>query len=170
MRAARIALVPTLALAITLAFVPSRAELLVHIWLLVLLVSLALTGLAALRQAYPRGPSLFDRRPVRRSPPRRFPSLERVEREVALAVTSAHDVHFRLRPTVRGVTEQLLSAGRGVNLDRSPAQARKLLGAETWELVRADREAPSDPRGPGLDRDTIERIVSRLETLAPGEA
>ena len=71
---------------------------------------------------------------------------------------------------MRGVTEQLLSAGRGVNLDRSPVRARKLLGAEAWELVRADREAPSDPRGPGLDRDTIERIVSRLETLAPGEA
>ncbi len=169
-RAARIALAPTLALAITLALIPSRSELLVHVWLLVLLVSLGLAGLGALRHAFPRGPSPFDRRPARRAAPGRFPSLERIEREVALAATSAHDVHFRLRPTVRAVTAQLLSAGRGVNLDGSPTQARELLGAETWGLVRADRETPSDPRGPGLDRDTIERIVTRLETLAPGEA
>ncbi len=71
---------------------------------------------------------------------------------------------------MRGVATQLLAAGRGVDLDRSPARARELLGPEAWELVRADREPPADPRGPGLDRVTIERIVSSLETLAPGEA
>lgn len=170
LRAAQIALAPSLGLAITLALIPSRAELLVHVWLLVLLVSIALAGLAALREAYPRGPSPFDRRPARRGVTGRFPSLEKVEREVALAAASAHDVHFRLRPTVREVATELLAAGRGISLDRSPVQARDLLGPDAWELVRADREAPPDPRGPGLDRATIERIVSRLETIAPGDA
>jgi hypothetical protein len=170
LQASRIALAPTLALAVTVALIPSRAELLVHMWLLVLLVSIALAALGALRRAYPRGPSPFDRRPARRAGAGRFPSLERIEREVALAAASAHDVHFRLRPTVREISAQLLAAGRSVDLDGSPTRARELLGPETWELVRADREPPADPRGPGLDRGTIERVVSSLETLAPGEA
>jgi hypothetical protein len=168
LQAARIALVPSLALAVVVALVPSRAELVVHLWLLVVLGSVALAGLAALRRTYPHGRSPFDRRPPRRDTPGRFPSLERMEREVALAATTAHDVHFRLRPTARALTTELLAANRGLRLDESPDQARELIGPEAWELVRADRQPPADPRGPGLDREVIERIVARLESLSPG--
>ena len=52
------------ALAIALALIPSRAELLVHVWLLVLLASVALAGLGALRRAYPRRGAVALRPPA----------------------------------------------------------------------------------------------------------
>jgi hypothetical protein len=70
-----------------------------------------------------------------------------------------------LRPTLREAALTLLAAGRGVSLDRQPERARQLLGEETWELVRADREPPRDPRGPGLDRARLERVLTSLESL-----
>ncbi len=84
---------------------------------------------------------------------------------MTLGAASAYDVHFRLRPTLREVTRELLAARRGVDLDRSPARARELLGDETWALVRADREPPTDPRGPGLDRAALESVLASLERL-----
>jgi hypothetical protein len=168
LQTARICLVPTLALAVVVALVPSRAELVLHLWLLVLLGSVTLAGLAALRGAYPHGRSPFDRRRAREAAPDRFPSLERMEREVALAGSTAHDVHFRLRPTVRALSTELLAASRGLRLDDASRQTQELLGSEVWELVRPDREPPADPRGPGLDREVLERIVARLERLSPG--
>ncbi len=164
-RTARVALLPTAALALALLVLPSRAALAVHVWLLVMLALVALAGLGALRRAYPPHPALFARSAPARSTPTRFPSLERVEREVTLAATSAYDVHFRLRPTLREVATELLGARRGIALDRAPGRARELLGDETWELVRADRRPPADPRGPGLDRDALERVLSSLESL-----
>jgi hypothetical protein len=163
--AARIAVLPTAALAIALVALPSRAELLAHIWLLLLLTAAALAGLGALRKAFPRGPSSFE--PDADEPTRhgRFPSLARVEREVTLAAASAYDVHFRLCPTLRTVSAELLAARRGVALDLQPERSLELLGAETWELVRADREPPSDPRGPGLESDALERVVASLERI-----
>jgi hypothetical protein len=152
-------------LVVALAVIPSRAELAVHVWLLVLLSLAVLTALGVLRRSYPDRPSVFESSPSERVAPRRFTSLARVEREVALGSASAHDTHFRLRPTLRGVAGELLAARRGVVLDRSPDRARDLLGEEAWELVRADREAPADPRAPGLDRGTIERVLSSLERL-----
>jgi hypothetical protein len=55
-----------------------------------------------------------------------------------------------------------------VRLDDGSPETRELLGAEAWELVRPEREPPRDPRGPGLEREVMERIVSRLELLSPG--
>ena len=47
-----------------------------------------------------------------------------------------------LRPIVREIAAARL-ARHGVSLDRQPERARALLGAQTWELVRPDREAPA---------------------------
>jgi hypothetical protein len=164
-RAARLAALPTVALAVGLAVVPSRAALLVHAWLLVLLGLLAVGAVGALGRAYPAGRSLFDR-PSPADPERpRLAELARIEREVALAVASAHDAHFRLAPSVREIATALLATRRGVDLDRSPERAHELLGDEAWELVRPDRAPPHDRRGPGLDRETLERVVARLEAL-----
>jgi hypothetical protein len=164
-RALGITLFPTAALAIALLVAPARWALAVHVWLLVLLALAGIAGLRALRGTVPRRPSLFDSRPGAAPGQNRLPELERLEREVTLAAASAYDVHFRLRPTLREAALTLLAAGRGVSLDRQPERARQLLGEETWELVRADREPPCDPRGPGLDRARLERILASLESL-----
>jgi len=165
LRALQITIFPTAGLAIALLVAPARWALAIHVWLLVLLALAGIAGLRALHGAVPRLPSVFDSTAGAAPVPHRLPELERVEREVTLAGASAYDVHFRLRPTLREAAITLLAAGRGVSLDRHPERARQLLGEETWELVRADRAPPRDPRGPGLDRARLECVLTSLESL-----
>lgn len=164
-RVLQITFVPTGCLAIALLAVPGRWELAIHLWLLALLALAGVACLHALRNTVSRLPSVFDPPEQTSQMPHRLPELERVEREVTLAASSAYDVHFRLRPTVRDAATTLLAGGRGISLDRQPERARQLLGEEVWELVRADREPPADPRGPGLDRARLERVITSLESL-----
>lgn len=164
-RVLRVAGLPTVALAVGLVVVPSRSELIVELWLLLLLGLGAILAVRALASAYPGGPSPFDRRPTPEEGPRRFASLERLEREVTLGAATAHDAHFRVLPTLRAAATELLVARRGVDLRRRPDRAREILGLQTWELVRPDRPPPRDGRAPGLDRETLEVAVDRLERL-----
>jgi hypothetical protein len=144
---------------------PGRASLVGHVWLvLVLTIALAAT-LAALVHAVPRRPSSFDAAFAPGRPRRARPaSLERVEREVALARGTAFDVHYRLRPSVRTVAAGLLLP-RGVDLERSPERAAELVGPDAWELIRPDRPAPADRAAAGMSLDAIERIAADLERL-----
>ena len=41
---------------------------------------------------------------------------EKIEREVTLGLTTAFDLHFRLRPTLRRIASELLRARRGIDL------------------------------------------------------
>ena len=95
----------------------------------------------------------------------RVPELERIEREVTLGQTTAFDLHFRLRPTLRRIASELLRARRGIDLDANPEAARRALGDETWELVRADREPPHDRFGPGIELESLRHVVVSLEAL-----
>ncbi len=164
-RVLQITFFPTAGLAIAVLAAPGRWELAVHVWVLVLLALAGVAFLHALRDTVPRLQSVFDPPGQTTPTPHRLPELERVEREVTLAAASAYDVHFRLRPTLRDTAATLLAAGRGVSLDLQPERARQLLGEEAWELVRADRKPPADPRGPGLDRARLERVLTSLESL-----
>jgi hypothetical protein len=165
LRVVRAAALPMAALAVALVVLPSRAGLVVHVWLLVLLAAGAVLAIGAVGRAAPRAPSLFDPPTAPDHDGARFASLVRLEREVALGAATAHDAHFRLLPTLRGVAAELLAARRGVDLHRNPERARELLGDETWALVRPDRHAPVDGRAAGLSRDELERVVTRLEGL-----
>jgi hypothetical protein len=165
-RLLKLALFPTVALAIVLGALPDRRELAVHIWLLVVLAASLLAALEAIRAAHPAAPSLFDARARGDDTgPGRFVSLARLEREVSMATTSAYDLHVRLRPTLRSVAAGLLATRRGIRLDSAPARARAALGDETWELVRGDRPPPHDGRAAGLDLAALDRVVSSLERL-----
>jgi hypothetical protein len=53
----------------------------------------------------------------------------------------------------------------GVELERQPDVARRLLGEQAWDLVRADRPPPADSLGPGLREEEIAAAVTRLESL-----
>ena len=169
-RGIRLAWLPlflTLVLAVALLIEPGRAGLAVHIYLLVL-AAIGLAYLfAALRSALPPPrPSPFDAAlRTRVHATQRLPELERIEREVALGLASAFDLHYRLRPRLRRIATELLAARRGIDLDGSPEAARRALGDDAWEIVRGDREPPHDRFAAGVDIASLRVAVSALEAL-----
>ena len=164
---ARFPLFVTFVLAIVLLADPGRAELAVHVYVLVLAAIGLGHLLAALRNALPpRRPSPFDA--ALRTRPRsaqRIPELERMEREVALGLATAFDLHYRLRPRLRRIATELLAARRGIDLDANPEAARRALGDDAWEIVRGDREPPRERFAAGLDIASLRLAVSALEAL-----
>jgi hypothetical protein len=158
---------PTIALGVVAALAPGRLALATHVWLLVMCAIGLLAVLAALRRAYPTPASspledALERRPARDE---RLPELARLEREVTLGASSAYDLHYRLRPTLRETAAGLLVVRRGIALDREPERAREALGEETWTLVRPDRDPPEDRLGGGLDAAGLRVVVESLEAL-----
>ena len=157
----------TLALFVALAVLPGRAELLVRLYALLIATFVVAQLLDRLRRSLPeRTTSPVDAALARRPRPViRVPELEKIEREVTLGLTTAFDLHFRLRPTLRRIAYELLRARRGIDLDANPAAARRALGDETWELVREDREPPHDRFGPGIRLESLRQVVVSLEAL-----
>ena len=110
---------------------------------------------------------LQSRARLRRRRPARgqLRELARVERQVTLASGSAFDLHVRLRPTIREIAEYRLLTHYGLLLDEEPERARGILGEQTWELVRPDRQLPENRHAPGLSVSELDEIVSVLERL-----
>jgi len=161
-----VAITATVSAAVLVFVVPEHAALVGHIWLVVVLALALGVALARLRRELPQRPSAFDAAFARARPTRARPaSLGRVEREVTLAAGTAFDVHFRLRPLVQPLAAELLLR-LGVDLERNPARAQELLGADVWELVRPGRSAPEDRTAAGMPIEAVERVVSDLERLA----
>ena len=150
----------TLALFVSLAVLPGRTELLVRLYALLIATFVVAQLLERLRRSLPeRTTSPVDAALARRPRPViRVPELEKIEREVTLGLTTAFDLHFRLRPTLRRIAYELLRARRGIDLDANPAAARRALGDETWELVREDREPPHDRFGPGIRLESLRQV------------
>jgi hypothetical protein len=95
--------------------------------------------------------------------PERPPELVRLEHRLALAATTAFDVHYRLRPVVREIAAERLWVKHAVDLDSEPKRAESLLGGDVWELVRPDRPPPPEPFARGLGLAGIEAVVAKLE-------
>jgi hypothetical protein len=151
---------------VVLIAAPGSAGVIAHVWIVVVLALALGYALDRLRRAIPRRPSAFDAAFVPSRPTLARPaSLARVEREVTLATGTAFDVHFRLRPLVAPLATGLLLR-RGVDPERRPDEARRLLGPDLWELVRPDRPAPEDRSAAGITLAAVERLVDDLERLA----
>lgn len=165
-RARRILTLPTLALLAVLAFLPGRTELVIRVYALVLCgVALALM-VAALRRAYPRATPLHPRTTRRVLTSRDAPAmLARLEQEVALGAAGSFDLHHHLRPRLRTIAAELLTARRRISLDGDQPEARALLGEEAWELVRKDRSPPEDRLARGAPPEVLDRVVASLERL-----
>lgn len=167
LRLARLPLLASIAFVLAVAFLPGRRDLALHVYGLVL-AALALGWLVGVvRRAHPVADvSPFDLGLRRRSDVREpVAELERLEREVSMASSTAFDLHFRLRPRVQRIARQLLASRRGVDLAAQPDVARRLLGEETWALVRPDREPPAHRTGPGLEPARLDAVVTALERL-----
>jgi hypothetical protein len=89
----------------------------------------------------------------------------RIEREFRLALAYADYAHRTLLPLLRAAAAARLSMRHGIELERQPDAARRLLGEQTWDLVRPDRPPPADGLGPGPQEDEVAAVVARLESL-----
>jgi hypothetical protein len=121
-------------------------------------------GLLLLHRALPTAPSALEAALAVRPRAAKVDSLDRAENVSAIAIASAGDAHFRLRPILREIADAALH-NRGIDLDRDPDAARRALGDEGYELVRADRPRPADSFAPGIDPEALDRVLSRLEEL-----
>jgi hypothetical protein len=167
LRFAPLAVLLAVALVVLLLVFPGRRELIAHVYALVV-ASILLLALVRVLQATlpPAAPSRFDAALRRgRARAERLPELARIEREVTLGMATAFDLHYRLRPTLRRTASELLAARRGIDLDADREAARKALGEDAWEIVRGDREPPTDRFGPGIELDALRSTVTALEAL-----
>jgi len=90
--------------------------------------------------------------------PQKVSDLERVQREVTLAIGSAHDLHFRLVPHLREIAEARLErAGR--------RPSPETLG-RWWELLRPDREPPVDRFHSGIALADLRDCIRDLERIS----
>jgi hypothetical protein len=169
-RAIRTAKLPALLTFIAIVLMialTGRAELVFHVYVL-MVAAIALAHLVrAVRAVHPPASrSGFDSALRKRKVfQQRLPELERVERAVTLGMTTAFDLHYRLRPSLRRTATELLAVHRGIDLDRNPDAARNALGDETWEIVREDREPPADRSDPGIDIASLRAVVTSLEAI-----
>jgi hypothetical protein len=102
------------------------------------------------------------RRPRTKQP--RVPELERLERELDMAMESAYDSYYRLRPTLREIAAGRL-ARRALELDQPGRRAERVLGADLWAFVRPDLERPSNHHAEGATLAQIEGAIEALERL-----
>jgi hypothetical protein len=165
-RAGRLLVLPTLAMLAVLGFVPGRTELVIRVYALVLCGAALGLMVAALRRAYPRATPIRPPRTRGTHTSRDAPAmLARLEQEVALGAAGSFDLHHHLRPRLRTIAAELLTARRRISLDRDQLEARALLGEEAWDLVRRDRPRPEDRLARGAAPDVLDRVVASLERL-----
>jgi hypothetical protein len=121
----------------------------------------------ATRTALPAGGRSAFERALRRGerPAARPEELRRLESEVVLATETAFDLHYRLRPVLREIATHRVSMRRGIDLDANPEAARPLVGPAAWDLVRPDREPPTDRLGPGSTLAEVTAAVDALERI-----
>jgi hypothetical protein len=91
--------------------------------------------------------------------------LRRARRTIVFSLRSAGDVHSRLSPALRAVAGSRLAVNRGIDLEAQPELARRVLGEDLWQAVRADAEAPDDPFSPGMPLERVSELIATLEAL-----
>ena len=157
----------TIALLFLRVLVPGRRELELDVYVLTVGAMALLAAILATRRAFPleEGSALAAALEREDRPPVRPPDLERTERMLSMAATTAFDLHFRLRPVLREVAEQRLADRRGLRLDSGDPRVEEACGEELWEVVRPDREAPDHRFLPGLVPAALQRVVQRLEEI-----
>ena len=161
MHAITLAVVAAVGLGVAVLVSPGTRALTAEIYLFVLAALVLAAVLLGVANALPRAEPLPLEQPPRS---RRVGQLESVARALDLAEGSSFDLHNVLRPIVREVAAARL-ARHGVSLERQPERARSLLGAQAWELVRPEREAPVGRGRGGCSRDELREIVGALEAI-----
>ena len=90
-------------------------------------------------------------------PPPKVNELERAQREVTLAMSSAHDLHFKLIPHLQEIARARLERA-----GRRPSE--ETLG-RWWELLRPDREPPVDRFASGIKLAELRQCLHDLARI-----
>jgi uncharacterized membrane protein len=83
--------------------------------------------------------------------------LERMERQVTLAASSAYDLHVRLLPHLREIAQ--------CRLERSGRTSSPETLGRWWDLLRPDRTEPDDRFAPGVSQSELRALVDDLEKM-----
>src|SRR5262249_28583085 len=84
----------------------------------------------------------------------RLPEVEKLEREVTLATSSAYDLHYRLLPQLREIAQSRLErTGRAMSPDTI---------GRWWELLPPDRPPPDDRFEKGISESELRALVQDL--------
>jgi hypothetical protein len=156
------------ALGVALFLFPGRQDVALDVYVLFLGALGLAAAVRATRAAWPNvhesslAAELEDPLDV---PPQRPRELERLEREVYLSLGSSFYLHHRLRPVLREIAAHRLLRKHGVDLDRRPDAAQRLLGDEAWAWLRADRAEPRDRWAPGPPLAELRAVVDALERI-----
>jgi hypothetical protein len=137
---------------------PGWRDVAAHVWIIVV-GALLLGGLvASTGDTTPSLRSPLDRVLADRGRTESRPAeVARLEREVTLGAGAAYDLHYRLIPTLREIAwARLERTGRVPGPDT--------LG-RWWELLRPDREPPSDRFARGIDERELRALVDDLEKM-----
>jgi hypothetical protein len=97
---------------------------------------------------------------------RRAREPDRIAFEVGASTHRALELHHQFRRRLRRLAADRLTSEHGVDLDTDQDAARALLGAEAWDLLRPDHEAPEDRFGPGMPIEDVTKIVTAVEDLS----
>jgi uncharacterized membrane protein len=138
---------------------PSWRSVVVRAYVFVIGALCMLTLVSAAADALPkRRRSYFDLALARaQQPPSPVSDLERVQREVTLAVGSAHDLHSKLVPHLREIAD--------ARLQRVGRRASPETLGRWWELLRPDREPPEDRFAPGIKLADLRQCLADLERI-----
>jgi len=158
----------SIALGVALFLFPGRRDVALDVYVLFLGALGLAAAVRATRAAWPNvhesslAAELEDPLDV---PPQRPRELERLEREVYLSLGSSFYLHHRLRPVLREIAAHRLLRKHGVDLDRRPEAAQRLLGDEAWAWLRVDRAEPRDRWAPGPPLAELRAVVDALERI-----
>jgi hypothetical protein len=149
----------TVAVVAVAFFAPSARDVALHVYVLgVGGVALALL-LAFVGRVVPRARrSAFDDALDGAAPrEERIADLERMEREVTLALATEYDLHRRLLP--------LLREAAAMRLERTGRALGPATAGRWWELLRPDRPPPEDRFAPGASASELRALLDDLELL-----
>jgi hypothetical protein len=90
--------------------------------------------------------------------------LRAIETDVRMSTANAFGVEMRLKPALRDLARWRLQRDHGVDLDRQPDVARRVLGEPLWRLV-APADAFPEFRAPGVPLQDVQAAVERLERV-----
>jgi uncharacterized membrane protein len=135
---------------------PSVRDVTLHAYVFLVGGLLMLGIVAAAGDAVPRRKrSEFDAAlAAPRQKEKRLPEVEKLEREVTLAASSAYDLHYRLIPQLREIAQ--------ARLERTGHTASPETLGRWWELLRPDRPPPEDRFEKGISEAELRALVADL--------
>jgi hypothetical protein len=108
------------------------------------------------RHPRPAGP------PVENAP---YRSYRQVSEALSWASVSPRHYDLVTRPVLVQLLSSRLADHHRVDLAADPEAARALVGEDLWHWLDPQREVARQGQPPGVDLETLTRIVDRLESL-----